>query len=209
MNYSTGVLYAPEYFYAAAQGRIVLPYIHKVGRVLKVPGAGGSLAVVKHGVSAAAVPQVVCARDAGKDVGFMICLLTDDVDAVLIRFDQHCVEYHSFPPTNCLPQRREWAPLERAMEGERRSGVARQRWGCKLGAGSLGEGDLLARSTSTCVHLRPLRAADTAQMREEVSCVCDEGGGVDCGLVFLVCHLPARQAAAASVGNGRINLDYA
>ena len=33
----------------------------------------------------------------------------DDVDAVLIRFDQHCVEYHSFPPTNCLPQRREWA----------------------------------------------------------------------------------------------------
>jgi hypothetical protein len=49
-------------------------------------------------------------------------------------------------------------------------------------------------------------------MREEVCCVCDEGGGVDCDLgVWFVsfAYSPARQAAAASVGNGRINLDYA
>jgi hypothetical protein len=65
----------------------------------------------------------------------MVCLLTDDVDAVLIRFDQHCVEYHSFPPINCLPQRREWAPLERAMEGERLSGVARRGRDANLGRG--------------------------------------------------------------------------
>ncbi len=51
----------------------------------KLPHAGGSLAVVKQGVSAAATPPV-CARDAGKDV-VMVCLLTDDVDGWSARLE--------------------------------------------------------------------------------------------------------------------------
>ena len=51
----------------------------------KLPQAGGSLAVVKQGVSAAATPPV-CARDAGKDV-VMVCMLTDDVDGWSARME--------------------------------------------------------------------------------------------------------------------------
>ena len=51
----------------------------------KLPQAGGSLAVVKQGVSAAATPPV-CARDADKDV-VMVCMLTDDVDGWSARME--------------------------------------------------------------------------------------------------------------------------
>jgi hypothetical protein len=133
MNYSTGVLDAPEYLYAAAQGRIVLPYIHKQWESTPVVDTVECLKCQK--LAAASLwPAGVCARR-GQGRGCMVCLLTDDVDAVLIRFDQHCVEYHSFPPINSLPQHREWAPLERAMEGERLSGVARRGGDANLGRG--------------------------------------------------------------------------
>lgn len=107
MNYSTGVLDAPEYLYAAAQGRIVLPYIHK---------------------QCESVECLKCQKLAAAS-------LWSSTGAVLIRFDQHCVEYHSFPPISSLPQHREWAPLERAMEGERLSGVARRGRDANLGRG--------------------------------------------------------------------------
>jgi hypothetical protein len=57
-----------------------LPIIADKGAVVfyKLPGAGGSLAVVQEGVSAASEPPV-CARHAGKD-SVMVCLLTSDVD---------------------------------------------------------------------------------------------------------------------------------
>jgi catechol 2,3-dioxygenase-like lactoylglutathione lyase family enzyme len=51
----------------------------------KLPQAGGSLAVVKQGVSAADTPPV-CARDAGKDV-VMVCMLTDDVEGWSARME--------------------------------------------------------------------------------------------------------------------------
>jgi len=69
-------------------GDVGLPVVADKGAVVffKLPGAGGSLAVVKQGLSAAAVPPV-CARDAGKDV-VMVCLLTDDVDGCSARLER-------------------------------------------------------------------------------------------------------------------------